>query len=54
MYSKRYGNRDEVFNGIARQTTGGLNKEDIEKKELKQQKNSALLLSMNQVNLKHL
>ena len=32
MYSKRYGNRDEVFNGIARQTTGGLNKEDIEKK----------------------
>lgn len=33
MYSKRYGNREEVYNGDARQTTGGLMKEDLIKKE---------------------
>jgi len=33
MYSKRYGNREEVYNGNARQTTGGLMKEDLIKKE---------------------
>lgn len=33
MYSKRYGNREEVFNGDARQTTGGLMKDDLIKKE---------------------
>lgn len=35
MYSKRYGNREEVFNGIARQTTGGLIKEDLLEKKIK-------------------
>jgi len=34
MYSKRYGNREEVFNGIARQTTGGLIKEDLQEKKI--------------------
>jgi hypothetical protein len=33
MYLKRYGNREEVFNGDARQTTGGLMKDDLIKKE---------------------
>lgn len=33
MYSKRYGNREEVYTGVARQTTGGLMKDDLIKKE---------------------
>ena len=33
MYSKRYGNREEVYNETARQTTGGLMKCDIIRKE---------------------
>jgi hypothetical protein len=34
MYKKRYGNREEVYNGIARQTTGGLTKNDLIKKDV--------------------
>lgn len=34
MYQKRYGTREEVYNGIARQTTGGLLKENLKKKQI--------------------
>lgn len=34
MYCKRYGNREDVYNGIARQTTGGLTKNDLIKKKI--------------------